>query len=150
MKPMALENKLGFSTTELKSWETTGGSTINLGLLAGLLTLLDNPGDSRFWTVSPGLQIRVWNLSDIIAEVCHPTSTTINNYLTICGSYVSKTFTRASFIGSHLQDWDCTDGWLSLTTRPWVPPPPRGQAPITLINIVKQRVGRGGEGTKKC
>ena len=24
-----------------------------------------NPGDSRFWTVSPGLQIRVWNLPDI-------------------------------------------------------------------------------------
>ena len=24
----------------------------------------DNPGDSRFWTVSLGLQIRVWNLPD--------------------------------------------------------------------------------------
>ena len=32
--------------------------------LPGLSTLLDNPGDSRFWTVSPGLQIRVWNLPD--------------------------------------------------------------------------------------
>ena len=30
-----------------------------------LSTLPDNPGDSRFWTVSPGLQIRVWNLPDI-------------------------------------------------------------------------------------
>ena len=29
-----------------------------------LSTLLFNPGDSRFWTVSPGLQIRVWNLPD--------------------------------------------------------------------------------------
>ena len=28
---MALENKLGFSTTKLKSWEPTGGSAINLG-----------------------------------------------------------------------------------------------------------------------
>ena len=32
--------------------------------LAVLSTLPDNPGDSRFWTVSPGLQIRVWNLPD--------------------------------------------------------------------------------------
>ena len=32
--------------------------------LPGLSTLLNNPGDSRFWTVSPGLQIRVWNLPD--------------------------------------------------------------------------------------
>ena len=30
--------------------------------VAGLSTLPDNPGDSRFWTISPGLQIRVWNL----------------------------------------------------------------------------------------
>ena len=30
----------------------------------GLSILPDNPGDSRFWTVSPGLQIRVWNLAD--------------------------------------------------------------------------------------
>ena len=29
-----------------------------------LSTLPNNPGDSRFWTVSPGLQIRVWNLPD--------------------------------------------------------------------------------------
>ena len=29
-----------------------------------LSTLPDNPGDSWFWTVSPGLQIRVWNLPD--------------------------------------------------------------------------------------
>ena len=36
-----------------------------------LATLPDNPGDSRFWTVSPGLQIRVWNGSRIFAEVCH-------------------------------------------------------------------------------
>ena len=27
-------------------------------------TLPNNPGDSRFWTVSPGVQIRVWNLPD--------------------------------------------------------------------------------------
>ena len=27
-------------------------------------TLPDNPGDSRVWTVSPGLQIRVWYLLD--------------------------------------------------------------------------------------
>ena len=27
-------------------------------------TLPDNPGDFGFWTVSPGLQIRVWNLVD--------------------------------------------------------------------------------------
>ena len=33
-------------------------------MCAGLSTLPDNPGDSRFWTVSPGLQIRVWNLPD--------------------------------------------------------------------------------------
>ena len=31
---------------------------------AVLSFLPDNPGDSRFWTVSPGLQIRVWNLPD--------------------------------------------------------------------------------------
>ena len=31
---------------------------------AGLSTLPDNPGDSRFWTISPRLQIRVWNLPD--------------------------------------------------------------------------------------
>ena len=31
----------------------------------GLSTLADNyPGDSRFWTVSPGLKIRDWNLKD--------------------------------------------------------------------------------------
>ena len=30
-----------------------------------LSTLLDNLGDSGFWTVSPGLQIRAWNLPDI-------------------------------------------------------------------------------------
>ena len=30
----------------------------------GLSTLPDNPEDSRFWTGSPGLQIRVWNLLD--------------------------------------------------------------------------------------
>jgi len=29
-----------------------------------LSTLPDNPGDSRFWTVSSGLQIRVWYLPD--------------------------------------------------------------------------------------
>ena len=28
-------------------------------------TLHSAPGDSRVWTVSPGLQIRVWNLPDI-------------------------------------------------------------------------------------
>ena len=32
-------------------------------------TLLDNPGDSRFWTVPPGLQIRVWNLPDILRSL---------------------------------------------------------------------------------
>jgi len=32
--------------------------------IAVLSTLLDNPGDSRFWIVSPSLQIRVWNLPD--------------------------------------------------------------------------------------
>ena len=31
---------------------------------AVLSTLPDNPGDSRFWTVSSGLQIRVWYLWD--------------------------------------------------------------------------------------
>ena len=31
---------------------------------AGLSTLPDNLGDSTFWSVSPGLQIRVWNLPD--------------------------------------------------------------------------------------
>ena len=30
----------------------------------GLSTLPDDPGESRFWTVSPGVQIRVWNLPD--------------------------------------------------------------------------------------
>ena len=30
-----------------------------------LSTLPHNLGDPRFWTVSPGLQIRVWNLPDI-------------------------------------------------------------------------------------
>jgi len=29
-----------------------------------LSTLPDNPGDTRFWTVSPSLQIRVWNRLD--------------------------------------------------------------------------------------
>lgn len=28
-------------------------------LKAELSTLLNNPGDSRFWTLSPGLQIKV-------------------------------------------------------------------------------------------
>ena len=32
--------------------------------LAPLSTLADNPRDSIFWTVSPGLQIRVWNLPE--------------------------------------------------------------------------------------
>ena len=32
--------------------------------MPGLSTLPDNPGDSRFWIISPGLQIRVWNLPD--------------------------------------------------------------------------------------
>ena len=32
------------------------------GLWMVLSTLLGNAGDFRFWTVSPGLQIRVWNL----------------------------------------------------------------------------------------
>ena len=32
----------------------------------GLSTLPANPGDSRFWTVSPSLKSRVW-----IPEVCH-------------------------------------------------------------------------------
>ena len=32
--------------------------------MPGLSTLPDNPGDSRFWIISPGLQIRVWNLAD--------------------------------------------------------------------------------------
>ena len=31
---------------------------------AGLSTFPDNPGDARFWTVFPGLQIRVSNLPD--------------------------------------------------------------------------------------
>ena len=31
---------------------------------AGLSTVPDNPGDSRFWPISPGLQIRIWNLPD--------------------------------------------------------------------------------------
>ena len=35
-----------------------------LSLTAVLSTLPDNPGDSKFWTVSPGLQIRVWYLPD--------------------------------------------------------------------------------------
>ena len=33
-------------------------------LYSVLSTLPDNVGDSRFWTVSPSLQIRVWNLPD--------------------------------------------------------------------------------------
>ena len=36
---------------------------------AVLSALPDNPGDSRFWTVSPGLQIRVWNLPDILRSL---------------------------------------------------------------------------------
>ena len=32
-------------------------------------TLPDNPGDFRFWTVSPGLQIRVWNLPHILRSL---------------------------------------------------------------------------------
>ena len=35
-----------------------------LTVYTGLSTLPDNPGDSRFWTISPGLHIRVWNLPD--------------------------------------------------------------------------------------
>ena len=39
--------------------------SMSLGYLwPGLSTLPDNPGDSRFWTVSPSLQIRVSNLPD--------------------------------------------------------------------------------------
>ena len=34
-----------------------------------LPTLLDKPGDSRIWTVSPGLQIREWNLLDILGSL---------------------------------------------------------------------------------
>ena len=36
----------------------------HLSLFSVMSTLPDNPGDSRFWTVSPSLQIRVWNLPD--------------------------------------------------------------------------------------
>ena len=36
----------------------------HLSLFSVMSTLPDNPGDSRFWTVSPALQIRVWNLPD--------------------------------------------------------------------------------------
>ena len=36
----------------------------HLSVFSVLSTLPDNPGDSRFWTVSPRLQIRVWNLPD--------------------------------------------------------------------------------------
>ena len=32
-------------------------------------TLLDKPEDSRFWTVSPGLQIREWNLLGILRSL---------------------------------------------------------------------------------
>ena len=39
-------------------------NTLSICVIAGLSTLPDNPGDSRFWTISPGLQIRVWNLPD--------------------------------------------------------------------------------------
>ena len=39
-------------------------TTLSICVIAGLSTLPDNLGDSRFWTVSPGLQIRVWNLPD--------------------------------------------------------------------------------------
>ena len=31
-------------------------------IFSGLSTLPENTRDSRFWTVSPGLQIKVWNL----------------------------------------------------------------------------------------
>ena len=37
---------------------------IRVHCIAELSTLPDNPGDSRFWTISPSLQIRVWNLPD--------------------------------------------------------------------------------------
>ena len=42
-------------------------NTLNVRIIlqiAGLSTLSDNTGDSRFWTVSPSLQIRDWNLRD--------------------------------------------------------------------------------------
>ena len=49
---------VGPGTHFLKNYESQ--SRIN----AVLSILPDNPGDSRFWTASPGLQIRVWNLLD--------------------------------------------------------------------------------------
>ena len=49
---------MGPGTHFLKNYESQ--SRIN----AVLSILPDNPGDSRFWTLSPGLQIRVWNLLD--------------------------------------------------------------------------------------
>ena len=39
--------------------------------LTGLATLLDNLGDSRFWTVSPGTSKLVSEISRLIAEVCY-------------------------------------------------------------------------------
>ena len=36
-----------------------------IGIAGSAVNFPDNPGDSRFWTVSPGLQIRVWYLRDI-------------------------------------------------------------------------------------
>ena len=49
-------------------------------------TIWDTP-DS--WTVSPGLQIRVWNLTRLIAEVCHWLSNNKISNILNCFSYLT-------------------------------------------------------------
>ena len=49
-------------------------------------TIRDTP-DS--WTVSPGLQIRVWNLTRLIAEVCHWLSNNKISNILNCFSYLT-------------------------------------------------------------
>ena len=48
----------------LSTWAMENYLMESKAIYSVLSTLPDNPGDSRFWTVSPCLQIRVWNLLD--------------------------------------------------------------------------------------
>ena len=56
--------KTGLKKWEIASMELSPFSSEVYALLPVLSTLLDNPADSRLWTVSPCLYIRVWYLPD--------------------------------------------------------------------------------------
>ena len=64
------------SSLPLPRFAITWDLKSKLYLTSGLSTLPDNPRDSRFWTVSPALQIRVWNLLDNRRSLPFPVDST--------------------------------------------------------------------------